>query len=444
MGVLAKLFDGWRGGEVNNSSSVTTTEGVAGEVVTITLDPAQSIGEVFQLDSVLTPLSAMRISAVYACVRLIAGAKAGLPIVFFKRNQGAREWMDAHDLWWLFNVEPSSLCTAAVFWEYIEWSRQLRGDGFAYVDRDRGGSPVELIPLLPDDVSIERHPTQKNRLVYQIQVGDKRQVVDQDDILHFRNFGTDWRTGRSLSTLQYGARDAVKMASAADKHSEAFFSRGTTSKVVLSYPNKLNTEQKDIIREQFMTKYGGADNNGVPLVMGEGGTASTISINARDAQLLESRQYQVTDIARAFGVPPFMVGALEKTTSWGAGVSERWQGFLNYTLSPHLVRDEQEIVRKLFFKKNVYVEFDRDALLRSDFAKRAQYYRQAIGGSQGPGWLTVNEVRRFDSMPPLDGGDVLFSGANVAPNDDLSAADANDPAESDDAKQGQKNDEKTA
>ena len=122
--------------------------------------------------------------------------------------------------------------------------------------------------------------------------------------MHFRNFGFDLSTGRSLSTLQNGARDAVKMASAADKHSESFFARGTTSKVVLTYPNKLSAEQKDVVREQFMAKYGGAENNGVPLVMGEGGTASTISINARDAQLLESRQYQVTDIARAFGVPP--------------------------------------------------------------------------------------------------------------------------------------------
>lgn len=416
MGLWSKLFGG-----IQNATEVTTAPGVAGDVVTITLDPAQSVGEIFSLDTVVTPLSAMRVSAVYACVRLIAGAKAGLPVAFFKRNRGAREWIDSHDLWWLLNVEPSSICTAAVFWEYIEWSRQLQGDGFAYIDRDKTGQPIELIPLVTPDVEVMRHPTNNNRLVYRVRLPGKIAVLDQDDVLHFRNFGFDLSTGRSLSTLQNGARDAVKMASAADKHSESFFARGTTSKVVLTYPNKLSAEQKDVVREQFMAKYGGAENNGVPLVMGEGGTASTISINARDAQLLESRQYQVTDIARAFGVPPFMIGAMEKTTSWGAGVSEMSQGFLNYTLSPHLIRDEQEIVRKLFYKKNIYVEFDRDALLRSDFAKRSQYYRQAIGGSQGPGWLTINEVRRFDSMPPVEGGNVLFSGANTAAKDDLSA-----------------------
>ena len=429
------------GGLIQNETTVATAPGAAGDVVTITLDPAQSVGQIFSPENAVTPMSAMRISAAYACVRLVAGAKAGLPLVFFKRNRGAREWIDSHDLWWLLNVEPSPICTAAVFWEYIEWSRQLRGDGFAYIDRNRAGEPVELIPLVADDVEIVRYTDRKNRFAYRIKLVKDSITIDQDDVLHFRNFGVDWSTGKSLSTLQHGAREALKMASAADKHSESFFNRGTTSKVVLSYPNKLSPEQKDIIRDQFMQKYGGAENNGVPLVMGEGGSATTISINARDAQLLESRQYQVTDIARAFGVPPFMIGAMEKTTSWGSGISEMSQGFLNYTLSPHLIRDEQELVRKLFYKKNIYVEFDRDALLRSDFAKRSQYYRQAIGGSQGPGWLTINEVRRFDSMPPLAGGDVLFSGANVAPQDDLSAG---APDGSDNTEKDNTDNEKTA
>ena len=380
-------------------------------VVTITLDPNQSVAEVFKEPTSVNAQSAMRISAVYACVRLLAGAKAGLPLDFYKRQNGARELLDAHSLWYLFNIEPSPICSAAVFWEYIEACRHLQGDGFAYINRNRAGEPIEIIPLIGSDVAMARHPTQKNRLVYRIQLAESQTVVDQDDILHFRNFGFDPKTGRSMSTLSFGAQNAVRLAQSADKHAESFYARGTTSKVVLTYPNKLNETQKNFIREQFQIKYGGVDNAGVPLVMGEGGTVQTISINAKDAQLLESRQYQLAEIARAFGVPPFMIGSTEKTTSWGSGVSEMSQGFINYTLSPHLVRDEQELVRKLFAKKDIYVEFDRDSLLRSDYGKRAEYYRQAIGGSQGPGWVTVNEVRAWDKLKPIEGGDALYSGA---------------------------------
>ena len=380
-------------------------------VVTITLDPNQSVAEVFKEPTGVNAQSAMRISAVYACVRLLAGAKAGLPLDFYKRQNGARELLDAHSLWYLFNIEPSPICSAAVFWEYIEACRHLQGDGFAYINRNRAGEPIEIIPLIGSDVAMARHPAQKNRLVYRIQLAESQTVVDQDDILHFRNFGFDPKTGRSMSTLSFGAQNAVRLAQSADKHAESFYARGTTSKVVLTYPNKLNETQKNFIREQFQIKYGGVDNAGVPLVMGEGGTVQTISINAKDAQLLESRQYQLAEIARAFGVPPFMIGSTEKTTSWGSGVSEMSQGFINYTLSPHLVRDEQELVRKLFAKKDIYVEFDRDSLLRSDYGKRAEYYRQAIGGSQGPGWVTVNEVRAWDKLKPIEGGDALYSGA---------------------------------
>ena len=402
-------------------------------VVTITLDPKQSVGEVFKESTAINAQSAMRISAVYACVRLLAGAKAGLPMDFYKRQNGARELLDAHPLWYLFNIEPSPICSAAVFWEYVETCRHLQGDGFAYINRNRAGEPIEFIPLVGLDVSMARHPNLKNRLVYRIKIGEVQTVVDQDDVLHFRNFGFDPNTGRSMSTLSFGAQNAVRLAQSADKHAESFYSRGTTSKVVLTFPNKLNDVQKDFIREQFMAKYGGVDNSGAPLVLGEGADVKTISINAKDAQLLESRQYQLAEIARAFGVPPFMIGSTEKTTSWGSGVSEMSQGFINYTLSPHLVRDEQELVRKLFAKKDIYVEFDRDALLRSDYAKRAEYYRQAIGGSQGPGWVTVNEVRGWDKLKPIDGGNALYSGATVPPQ----------PKEKQDAQTAQSDDEES-
>src|SRR5205814_313822 len=145
-------------------------------------------------------------------------------------------------------------------------------------------------------------------------------------------------------------------------------------------------------------KYGGADNSHKPLVLWGGMTAKELSLNAEDAQLLESRRFQVEDIARAFGIPPFMLGATDKTTSWGSGVEHMGQGFLTYTLQPHLNRFQQEINRKIFRISRYFVEFNTAGLLQADAQGRAKFYREAIGGSQGPGWMKINEVRRLENL----------------------------------------------
>jgi HK97 family phage portal protein len=354
----------------------------------------------------VTPQSAMRVSAVYACVRLIAGAKASMPVQMFQKEGGARRLVDDHTYLPLLNEEPSPCCSAAVFWEFIEASRQLEGDGFAYINRNRNGVPQELIPVHPRRVANEKQPN--GRTIYYVLFDDGTyRGVDQDDMLQFCNFG--WDGLRSMSTIRWGARQSIGTAIAAENHSGKFFQNGVMPSVVLEYEGKMTKEVVEQLRDEFESRYGGGVNAHRPLILTGGTKAQALQMSATDAQLLETRNFQVIDIARAFGVPPFMIGESEKQSSWGAGMATMSQAFINYTLQPHLVRDEQELKRKLFRIGRYSVEFDRRALLRGDLEKLGAYYRQAIGGSMGPGWLSINEVRRYENAAPMTGADDLYS-----------------------------------
>jgi HK97 family phage portal protein len=165
--------------------------------------------------------------------------------------------------------------------------------------------------------------------------------------------------------------------------------------------------QQEDLRNAWQRKYVGVGPNGLPLILTEGIDVKELSMTAEDAQLLESRKWQVEDIARAFGVPPHMIGATEKQTSFGAGLEQMSQAFVSYTLAPHIARLEDELNRKLFKTSSRYVRINVDGLLRGDATARANYYKAALGGTQNPAWMTPNEVRSRENLPPVDDGDSL-------------------------------------
>lgn len=349
----------------------------------------------------VNPASAMRVSAVYACVRLLAGSVAQLPLpVYRKKRDGARSEVPNDPLFWLMNEEPNPRWQAASMWEFMVGSVLLVGDGFAWLRRKQGGlSPevAEIWPLNPMSVDVYRDG---NVLKYAVTEDGKTYGVSADDMLHFTGFGFDGV--KSMSVISWGARNATGIALAADDHSGSFLASGASQRYVVKAPGKVNAQQADNLREQFAQRYFGTTNN-LPLVLSEGLDVSTISMSAVDAQLLESRKFQVEDIARAFGVPPFMIGDTEKTSSWGSGVEHMGRGYLMFTLQPHLVRFQQELNRKLFRKAGKFVEWNTDGFLRADMKARYDAYRQAVGGSTGPGWMTADEVRELENMPPLGG-----------------------------------------
>lgn len=363
----------------------------------------------------VTEQSAMRVSAVYACINLIGGALASLPLPIYQRTEQGRERAD-HEYWWLLNEQPNPAMSSAVFWEYLAGSLLLNGDAYAEIEREtitRGGQPVKL----PRAVAF--HPRHKSRittqrvegrLVYVHQDDDgTRRAIDQDDMLHIPGPGFDGLNG--MSQIRHALRNPAGIALAADEYSATFFKNGARPDFAIEVAGTVTPEQQDMLRRTWSDRHGGASNAHLPALMVGGAKVHELTMNAEDAQLIETRRFQVEDIARIFGVPPHMVGHTTAATSWGTGIEQMSIGFVKYTLQRHLVKFEQELNRKLWpTRARYFVEFATAGLERGDYKSRNEGYRIALGRAGEPGWMSVNEVRRLENLPPIDGGDDLMKG----------------------------------
>jgi HK97 family phage portal protein len=232
-------------------------------------------------------------------------------------------------------------------------------------------------------------------------------------MLHVPGLGYDGLKGQSVIT--WAARQAVGLALATEQHGSRLFSNGAKLGVVLKHPKVLSKDAANRLRTQFEQQHAGLSNVGKTLILEEGIDVSNISMTSEDAQFLETRRFQVEDIARFFGVPPHLIGHTDKQTSWGTGVEQNTLGFLIFTLLPWLTRFEQELNRKLFPRSPFYTQFKVQGLMRGDSKARSEYY---ASGHQN-GWLTTNEIRRFEDLPPVPGGDTLFVQTNLAPMEQL-------------------------
>lgn len=273
-------------------------------------------------------------------------------------------------------------------------------------------------------VRVEREQGQDvDRLKYYLQDGMRTWGADQDDMLHFPGFGFNGLRG--MSVIRYAARNAAGTAMAMDEYSGRFFAGGAHPSVVLSTEKAMKPETIEALREAFANRYSGVQNaHRLPLVLTEGMKADALSLTAEDAQLLEGRKFQIVDIARAFGVPPHLIGETSASTSWGTGIEAMGRAFVAFSLQSHLVRIEQELNRKLFRTAAYFLEFNRDALLEGDSQGQAKLFRAALGGpGQGPGYMTIDEVRKLKNLPPLGGScaQVYFppdkSSSSTAPTD---------------------------
>ncbi|RYF02364.1 MAG: phage portal protein [Comamonadaceae bacterium] len=351
----------------------------------------------------ITPESGTRVSAVYACTARIGGAVASMNAKIYKRVPGGREEIVDHPFWYLLNEEPTARFTSASMWELAIANMLLRESGYCYISRTRSGAVQELIPLKWEAVNPRRvEQGRAGRLRYDVQ--DVNTFgADQDDILHFPNFGFDGL--RAVSTLQHAARNAAGNAAAMDEYAGRFFRGGAHHSIVLEAEKKMSEDGITNLQTAFANKYSGLENaHRMPLVLTEGITAKPITISAEDAQLLEARKFQVTDIARAFGVPPHLIGDASGSTSWGSGLEEQNRAFLQYTLSQHLQRMEQELNRKLFRRSGMYLEFDRETWMEANSKAQGDYFRAAMGGpGTGPGWMSPDEARQRKNLPPLKG-----------------------------------------
>jgi HK97 family phage portal protein len=360
--------------------------------------------------------AAMCCSAVFACVRLISGAIASAPVRIYKRGKSfTRNYVETHPFQSMLGLRPNDHITASTFWKTMATQKVLCGNAYAPIVRGTSGRPTALIPIRASRVEVyqawelgldKKLSVSKYRMFYAVSWDDGTvTVIDQDDMLHVPNIG--WNGKQGMSTIKAGAQ-SMGLALAAEESASKIFENGMVSQLALTYPNKLNADAQEKLREHLANRHGGSANHHKPLILTEGGDVKTMSMNADDAQLIQSRQFSVIDIARFFGVPPVMIGETEKTSSFGAGVEQMARWFVSFTMNDHLTDIEQEIGAKLFRNSDFFAEFDETELTRGDTKTRAEYYKAAIGSAQQPGWMTPNEVRSGEGMQPIDDGDALF------------------------------------
>lgn len=371
---------------------------------------SQDVLDAFGVDSgsssgiTVSPENALRVATVYACVAKLAGGISTLPLKIYETDGKERSELPKDHLWYLLNESPYIDFSAASAWENVSISNSLRGDAFWWIRRRPNGQIKDLFPLPWSSVNPYRMPDGAVRYYVWYPEFGLKTWLEPMDVLHFPGLGFDGL--KSMSVIKYAARNATGNALAMDEYSGQFFRNGAHPSVILQFPAMMTPEQIELLQAQFVKKYSGIENaRKTPLILTEGGSAHELSISAEDSQLLEARKFQVVDIARAFGVPPHMIGETSASTSWGSGIEAMTRGFFTYTLQQNLIRIEQELNRKLYPKNYARrIEYDREALLEGDTGAQASYFRAALGGpGTGLGWMTVDEVRGRKNLSPLGG-----------------------------------------
>lgn len=375
--------------------------------------------------------SAMQISAVYACVRVLSESIAGLPLHLYKCGKnGSREKAAEHPLYFLLHDEPNPEMTSFVFRETLMTHLLLWGNAYAQIIRDGRGVVIALYPLMPDRMRVDRD--ENGQIYYRYQLGTDESHLEKagtvnlspKDVLHIPALGFDGLVGYSPIAM---ARNSIGMAIACEEFGASFFKNGAAPSGVLEHPGVLKNPEK--LRAAWETQYGGSRNSGRVAVLEEGMKFNPIAIPPEQAQFLETRKFQVDEIARIFHVPPHMIGDLERSTF--SNIEQQSLEFVKYTLNPWVCRWEQALTRSLLSpkeKREYSIKFNVDGLLRGDYQSRMNGY--AVGRQNG--WMSANDVRELENMEKIskeEGGDLYLVNGNMIKMTDA----ATNPREKDSA-----------
>jgi HK97 family phage portal protein len=348
------------------------------------------------------PETAMRCATVFACVRVLAESEAQLPLLVYHEDSKGNKTRDkAHSLYWVLNVQANEWQTAYEFREMMMCHLALRGNAYAYKSIASNGKLLELIPLHPDRMAVKQQSDYTMQYVY----GGK--PLPTANVLHIRGLSLDGITG--VSPITY-ARDAVGLAMATERTGSGMFKNGIHAQGFLTTPGSLKPEQVDQMAKAWQERYGGSQNSGKPAILHGGLDWKAVGLNATDAQYLETRKFQRTEICSIFRVPPHMIGDLERATF--SNIEHQSLEFVSRTLMPWLRRFEQVITRDLIGPRDqgsVYVEHLVDAMLRGDTLSRYQAYGQGIRD----GWINRNEVRSRENMNKVEGLDEYLLPLNM-------------------------------
>lgn len=341
-------------------------------------------------------------AAAWACVNLIAGTGASLPLGVFRTTpDGIRTPAKDHTLYRVLHDSPNADQTALDFWEFMFAAVELRGNAFAEKVRGVRGEIVGLVPIMADPVRVRRLNT--GDLEYEWQDGGVRRRLSQEEVFHVRGFGGGPLGGASTLSV---CRAAFASAAVVERAASTTFANGVRPSGILSTDAQLTKDQRTEAEALLQAKFAGAINAGRPMLLDKAMTWQQLTINPEDAQMLESRKFSGEEICRIFGVPPAMVGYGDKASNWGTGKEVDVMGFQKFTLRRRLKRIEQAAEKQLLSADDraagMRIEFNLEGLLRADSGGRATFYESGLRN----GWMTINQVRALENMPPVEGGGV--------------------------------------
>lgn len=357
----------------------------------------------------------MQMTAVYSCVRILSEAVAGLPLGLYRYNDsGGKEKALQHPLYKLLHDEPNPEMTSFAFRETLMGHLLLWGNAYAQIIRNARGEVVGLYPLMPNKMTVDRDGYGRLYYLYQRTTDDAPTLgsgpqvyLRPEDVLHIPGLGFDGLVGYSPIAM---AKNAVGLAIATEEYGAKFFANGAAPGGVLEHPGVVKDPAR--VRESWNSVYQGSSNAHRVAVLEEGMKYTPIGISPEQAQFLETRKFQINEIARIFRVPPHMVGDLEKSSF--SNIEQQSLEFVKYTLDPWVVRWEQAMCRVLLSdseKTNYFIKFNVDGLLRGDYASRMSGYATA----RQNGWMSTNDIRELenlDRIPAELGGDLyLINGA---------------------------------
>lgn len=355
--------------------------------------------------------TALRVTAYLAAIKIISETVASLPLFVYRRlESGGKARAPDHPAYEVLHNQANNEMTAYQLRETLQGHICNWGNGYAEIERDGGGRIRGLWPLLPDRTWPERDPN-TGKLRYRTTLPDGQQVLlPFENVLHIPGFGFDGLVGYNPVRL---AREAIGMALATEEFGANFFGQGANPSGIIEYPGKLSDQALQRYKQEVRAAHEGLSNRHRIMILEEGLKYHQVTIPPEEAQFLDTRKFQIAEIARIFRVPLHMLAELDRSTN--NNIEHQSIEFVVHTIRPWLVRWEQAIRMKLFTplerQKGFFAEFLVDGLLRGDIESRYSAY--AVGRQNG--WLSANDIRELENMNPIPGGDVYLVNGNMMP-----------------------------
>lgn len=347
--------------------------------------------------AVITPKKSMTIPIVWACVKILSESVSGLPLKLYDDTGGKRTLARADKRVGRLLRKPNPYMTRLNFLKAAVVNMALRGNGYALIERNGTGDWIGLVPLCADSVQID----EEDGLVYWVTLGGERFPVSPENMLHFKLFSPDGISG--MSPVEYMA-ESMGLAKTAQDWSARFMRKGGFTGGYVIYEQFLTKEQRDGVTARFPDiRQGDVEDIGKMAILEGKPQIVPAGLSQKDSQFIETQQFQEEALAGVWGVPLYLANRASKTSILGSNLEQQTSGFVTFGLKPYLDAIEDELNDKLFRGTSQFVEFIVEGLLRADSAARATYYQAALGGSGGSGWMTTNEVREKENLPPLIG-----------------------------------------